>query len=628
MIHSIMKIGKWFGENEEISGSILNFVQNPNEKGNIQMVITINLELKDDTCSFINVDIEEFRQKYLLKYLYRHGSARGADITPTSKFAGNMTKTFKNKILRNVQDLISTGEGFGLEADELKIVHAVGTVLCNEEESIIKELETKQKGFEPSDGAIITLVFHMNSNKYYLGDLDLFQKVLINKAKEKYFKQYGKKALGQNQMCFTCQQKRPEVYGFVNTYNFYTVDKPGFVTGGFNQNDAWRNYPVCLECARNLELGKKYLGSKLIFSFYGYRYILIPKFFSDKIIDDTLEALEDTFDHRDNAMIQASFEKTYINRMTDAEDEILEYISDSKDYVSFDLLFYQEKQAAFNILLHVEDVLPSRFKKLFEIKAKLDGIDIFKNQVYPDTGKRALFFNFGLLRRFFPFVSKTQSYDKHFLELAGKIFSLRPIDYDFIVKAIVRKVRLKFVSNEYLTTDGLAGYMLLSYLAELGILYRGGQKMEISAIEELKDSFGEDEVSISKKIDLLFNAHFSFFDNAEKKVCFLVGLLVQKLLNIQWKDKKGTPFRSKLQGLRLTEPLIRKIFYQAQDKLEQYKKNYYRELENVISQYMISSGSKWLMTNDEIAFYFTVGMNLNNLFKTTREETENDGPGL
>jgi CRISPR-associated protein Csh1 len=506
------------------------------------------------------------------------------------------------------------------------MIHALGIVLCNEEESIIKELERKQKDFEPSDGAIITLVFHINSNKYYVGDLDLFQKVLISKAKEKYFKQYGKKSLGQDQMCFTCQQKRPEVYGFVNTYNFYTVDKPGFVTGGFNQEDAWRNYPVCLKCARNLELGKKYLGSKMIFSFYGYRYILIPKFFSDKVIDDTLDALEDTFDHRDNAMIQASFEKTYINRITDAEDEILEYISDSKDYVSFDLLFYQEKQAAFNILLHVEDVLPSRFKKLFEVKAKLDEIDMFKNQVYPDTGKRALFFNFGLLRRFFPFVSKTQSYDKYFLELTGKIFSLRPIEYNFFLKAIVNKIRTKFVNNEYIKTDCLAGYMLLNYLAELEILNRGGQKMEIRPIRELQESFGSSDTSLSEKIDLFFNAHSGFFDNTEKKVCFLVGLLVQKLLNIQWKDKNATPFRSKLQGLRLTEPLIRKIFYQAQDKLEQYKKNYYRELENVISQYMISSGSKWLMTNDEIAFYFTVGMNLNNLFKTTKEEAENDGP--
>ena len=150
--------------------------------------------------------------------------------------------------------------------------------------------------------------------------------------------------------------------------------------------------------------------------------------------------------------------------------------------------------------------------------------------------------------------------------------------------------------------------------------------MEITPIRELQESFGSDDISLSEKIDLFLNAYRGFFDNAEKKVCFLVGLLVQKLLNIQWKDKNATPFRSKLQGLRLTEPLIRKIFYQTQDKLEQYKKNYYRELENVISQYMISSGSKWLMTNDEIAFYFTVGMNLNNLFITTREETENDGP--
>lgn len=625
MIQGIMKIGKWAGKRDGTIGSIENFIQNPNEKGNIKKVLTIMLTKRDDSLFFKDVDVEEFRQKYLVKYLYRRGSSSGADATPTAKFAGDMKKTFKKKIVRSIQDIKKEGKNLKLDTGEQEYVNEIYHALSSAEEAITKRLIERSEEIEKGEGAIITLVFHENGEKQYIGELDLFKKVLINRAKETYFKQYGKKALGNNKECFVCQEKRPEVFGFVNTYNFYTVDKPGFVTGGFNQKDAWKNYPVCLDCAGSLELGKKYLSSKLIFSFYGYRYILIPKFFSDKIIDDTLEALEDTFELRDSAMIQASFEKTYINRITDAEDEILEYISESKDYVSFDLLFYQEKQAAFNILLHVEDVLPSRFKRLFDVKARLDEMAIFKNLVYPDTGKRALFFNLGILRRFFPFISKTQSYDKHFLELAGKIFSLRLIDYHFVINAIVRILRSKFVKNEYLKTDCLAGYMLLNFLTDLGILSKGGQYMEIQPIEELKESFGSYDASISNKIDLFFKAHVGFFDNAEKKACLLVGLLVQKLLNIQWKDKNATPFRTKLQGLRLTEPLVKRIFYEAQDKLEQYKTNYYRELEAIISQYMVAGGSQWSMTNDEIAFYFTLGMNLNNLFKTSKEEKQDDG---
>ena len=626
MIQAIMKIGKWAGESDGAIGSIEKFVQNPNEKGNIKKVLTITLSKRDDSLIFKDVDMEEFRQKYLLKYLYRRGSSSGADVTPTSKYAGDMKKTFKKKIVRSIQDITKEGKNLGLDSDEQERVQMIYDALSSNEDSITKRLIERSEEIEKGEGAIITLVFLENGKKQYIGDIDLFQKVLSSKAREKYFKQYGKEALGNNQMCSVCLKERAEVYGFVNTYNFYTVDKPGFVTGGFKQQDAWKNYPVCFECAGNLELGKKYLNENLRFNFYGFRYLLIPRFFTDRIMEDSLDVLEDMSDRRATEMIQAGFDQTYINQLTDAEDEILNLISQEKDYFSFDLLFYREKQSAFNILLHVEDILPSRFRMLFDLKARLDAIDIFKREISKKEGKRLLVFNFKVLRNFFPYVSKTRSYDKHFLELVGKIFSLKPVDYHLIIKAIVTKLRSRFVNDEYTKIDCLAGYLLLNYLAGLDILSKGGERMEAKPIEDLKESFGSEDTSISDKIELFFCAHGGFFDNAEKKASFLVGILIQKLMNIQWQEKNATPFRAKLYGLRLTEPLLKKISYEAQDKLEQYKKNYYRELENVIAQYMVVGGSGWSLTNDEISFYFTMGMNLADLFKSKKEGDNNDRP--
>jgi CRISPR-associated protein Csh1 len=626
MIQAIMKIGQWVGEMDGTKGSIQNFVQNPNEKGNIRKVLTITLGKQDDSWIYKDVEIEEFRQKYLAKYLYRHGSSSGADITPTSKFAGDMKKTFKKKIVRSIDDISREAENLGLDSKEMEQVEKIHEALFAAETPITERLIERSEEIERREGAIITLVFQENGKRKYIGDIDLFHKVLMSKAKEKYFKQYGKKSLGNNQMCSVCQKQQTEVYGFVNTYNFYTVDKPGFVSGGFKQQNAWKNYPVCFECASNLELGKKYLNEKLRFSFFGFRYLLIPKFFSDSIMEKTLDVLEDMFEHRATEMIEAGFDQTYINRLTDAEDEIFDLIAQEKDYVSFDLLFYREKQSAFNILLHVEDILPSRFRRLFEIKARLDAIDIFRKEVSKKDGKRLLIFNFRILRSFFPYVSKTRSYDKQFLELVGKIFSLKPVEYHFIMKAIVTKLRSRFVNDEYTKIDCFSGYLLLNYLGGLGILRKGGVGMEIKLIEDLKESFGSEDTSVSQKTELFFEAHGGFFDNAAKKACFLVGILAQKLVNIQWQEKKATPFRTKLHGLRLTEPLLKKISYEAQNKLEQYKKNYYRELEGVIAQYMVAGGPAWSLTNDEISFYFTMGMNLAGLFKSKKEENDNDRP--
>ncbi len=622
MITAIMKIGKWAGSKDGTAGSLSNFVQNPNEKGGIRKVFVILLEQQEEGYVFKDVDLDEFTKAYLLRYLYRRGASQGSDITPTSKFAGDISKTFNNKILRSVRDILEESKELGLNEEDLRTAKAINDALSASAEAIEQRLVQRANELEKGEGAIVTISLLEGADKFYIGDLQLFQKVLINKSKSKYYQQYGAKSLGYNKHCSVCLTEQPEVYGFVNTYNFYTVDKPGFVTGGFKQQHAWKNYPVCLHCACNLELGKRYLNDNLNFSFYGFKYLLIPKFFSDQTMKEILDVLEGELADRAERFIQASFQQEYINRLTDAEAEVFELLSQKQDYVSFDLLFYREKQAAFNILLHVEDVLPSRFRLLFKAKARLDEIDIFKREVSHKDGKRLVVFNFKVLRDFFPYVSKTRSFDEHFLDLVGKIFSLKSIDYHFLIQAIMRKLRSSFVKAEYIKRDCLSGYMLLNYLADLRILSKGGEPMNIHPIEEVKDAFGTEETDVPTKVNLFFEAHGGFFDLAEKKACFLVGVLVQKLLNIQWKDKKATPFRTKLQGLRLNEALVKRLSYEAQNKLEEYDKNYYHKLEALIAQYMIAVGPKWVTTNDEISFYFTMGMNMADLFKAKKEERD------
>jgi CRISPR-associated protein Csh1 len=629
-----MKIGKWVRKNEDSEDLIRDFVQNPNEKGNISKVFEIILKQHGKDFVYEKVNVSEFSETRLMKYLYRHGSSRGSDVTPTSKFAGDMEKTFKNKIHKCIADIEKEKTSIGLTSDEQRIIMQINKALSASEKDIIISLQKQLEDIEQKEGSILTLVFSGNEGKQYIGDMELFRKILQNKGKEKYYKQYGKESLGQNQLCSVCHENQKEVYGFVNTYNFYTVDKPGFVSGGFKQQDAWKNYPVCYNCAVDLEQGKKYLNENLSFNFYGFNYLLIPKFITGKLINESMDILEDAFEQKTSEILKSGFEKNFRYRLTSAENEILGLISKQEDHISFDFLFYAEKQAAFNILLHIEDVLPSRLKQLFQIKTHIDQIDIFKRVKTDkkDEGKR-LVFNFGILRDFFPLISKKRTYDKNFLELAGKIFSCKSIDYNFVMQAIARKLRPVFINNKSTEILCLKGYMLLNFLAELGILSKGGVKMDIKIIDDLKESFSSKDKTYSEKIERFFAAHGGFFDCAPKKVCFLTGVLVRYLINIQkrppakgGKPLSKAPFEKKLQGLRLNEQLIKKLSFEAQNKLEQYKENYYIKLENIIAQYFVIAGLKWALTNDEISFYFTTGMNLADLFKTKKEEEDNDGP--
>ena len=75
---------------------------------------------------------------------------------------------------------------------------------------------------------------------------------------------------------------------------------------------------------------------------------------------------------------------------------------------------------------------------------------------------------------------------------------------------------------------------------------------------------------------------------------------------------------------------IIKIFPEAQNKLEEYNKNYYKQLEEIIAEYFIKAGNEWNLKDDELNFYFLLGMDLSDakdengqfLFKSVKVEEE------
>ncbi|HEC93151.1 MAG TPA: TIGR02556 family CRISPR-associated protein, partial [Candidatus Atribacteria bacterium] len=249
------------------------------------------------------------------------------------------------------------------------------------------------------------------------------------------------------------QEKNEKVYGFVSTFNFYTVDKRGFITGGFRQENTWKNYPVCPSCALTLEEGKKYLQNNLNFNFYGFRYLLIPKF-----IKGVRKNIQKEIFKRIELQKDPRFREKAMKHLTNDENEALETMSEQRNYLNNNFLFYSAPKgfdgAVFNILLYIEDILPSRLKRLFLAKEKIDQEEIFKNcmvATFNDKGKKdgemPLEFNFGVLRTFFPKVSNNRTFDKYFLDIVNKIFTNKPINYDFLLNFIMQKIRDDFING-------------------------------------------------------------------------------------------------------------------------------------------------------------------------------------
>lgn len=113
----------------------------------------------------------------------------------------------------------------------------------------------------------------------------------------------------------------------------------------------------------------------------------------------------------------------------------------------------------------------------------------------------------------------------------------------------------------------------------------------------------------------------SIFDDDVKKALFLEGVLAQKLLNVQYQERKATPFRARLNGLKIDEKIAKRLLPEMINKLEEYEKNYqfFKEIETAISEYLLNSNfSKYSV--DEMSYYFTLGLTLEKHFRKQEEQ--------
>jgi CRISPR-associated protein Csh1 len=478
MIEAIRGIGEYaLGKEGKNLDNPLDILVDPAGR-DTKNILFIVLKSGRDRFEYKDIELEECSKDKLGKCLYRKGASNGPDRTPTSMIT-TIEKTFeKVKIL----PWFKKYDKLGLDED-INFLVKIGTCIRQNKKEILNDLKEEYT----KENNIISLKI---DNKY-LGDYNVFRKILVDKAKENFYSKYGKVSKSENKICSVCNQGKVEIYGFVDTYKFYTVDKPGFVSGGFHQENAWKNYPVCLNCALILEAGKKYLGNSMNFNFYGLRYLLIPKFVSGVNEETRKEIFKIIEEQKD-----PKFRKTEMKHLTDAEDEVLELMSKQKNYLNLNFMFYKKSNSEFKILIYIEDIIPSRLKTLFDVKKNVDNIEIFRECMVPifenkkKTGERPLEFNFGVLRTFFPRISDNRTYDKYFLDIVNKIFTNKPIDCNFLISFIMQKIRDDFVSDNPTKISTLRGFMLLNYLNMLGIIkLRERRKMNNKETEEKWEMF-------------------------------------------------------------------------------------------------------------------------------------------
>jgi CRISPR-associated protein Csh1 len=548
------------------------------------------------------VETEECQEGESYKYLYRRGASNGPNFSPTA-IVTDLAKTFDKKFMAWFDKMIKQKANFS--EPNISYIQEIYTILHENRDKIYETLKTKIN--ETTGGCVLTLKI----NGHYLKEDPTFVSLFIRLIQEK-----DSEVSAKDQVCSVCGHRKDLVMAGSPAFKFYTNDKPGFISGAFDKELAWRNHPVCMDCNLCLQEGKRFLENRLKFRFYGLEYYLIPEFLfgEQNTRDEVIEIL------RSGNKYKTLHSQQQIENSLADEEDILDVLQEADDDVLFHLLFLRKIQSAERILMVVEDVIPSRLRKIFEAKEQVE--KRFPLQKGSTPYRR---YHFGRIRAFFNKSddNKRQSdLEKYFLEITSAVFRGQSIDIRFLTRFFMQEIRKHVAGTserkgEEADTDKIFhvvrdALMNVLFFAELKILKTG----EANSVP-------------SKLFEDIFELYGPHLNRPEKKALFLLGALTQMLLNKQ-KDERGSqPFLKQLKGLKMQEKDFLGLLPKVQDKLQQYnaldpKK---KVLAEEISDFFLQAGTGWKLSVDEMNFCFVSGMNLvhhieNNLYGNKHENTE------
>lgn len=391
-------------------------------------------------------------------------------------------------------------------------------------------------------------------------------------------------------VCALCGE-RTGVSGKKFPFSFYTIDKPGYVPG-LRKELHIRGFPVCPDCLEAVERAKKKLEEhKFSLVKEAPKYYLVPDFVLNRAGEmSAREIVEIIYDYdflKKRKKLNLSIGE--LERLSEDNEDILSILKELGDFLSFHFIFIQKKQSQDQIKLHIPDVFPSRIRELFRAKEFVD------RNFYSNYGRE---FTLKILSQFFPKVGKDKTVQREFLELIDSIFRKVPYSKEVLIGHLLQGIReayLKEISEgtktiPYRSFDALASYLFVKAATEgeMEDLRKGSVKELVESLPLLK--------------------------NPEEKGIFLLGVLTQRLLDKQAKERGGTaPFLKKLKGFRLDRRDFEEFPLKLRGKLEEYEafKGAERELFDLAMEYF-SRSKEWNLSIERMNFVFAAGMGMKN----------------
>ena len=586
MFNAIKKIGSFIIEKEKLGEEEV-FIEKTKMTG--ARFLCAVFKLGDKDVVFSEIHGEEYRSARWRKYLYKTFGHGRYDVTPTTRFLS--TERTKKRTVLWFKIFTSRYSDW--------LIQALKDEIDRKGDNIFSDVSKKYNELDREErrNLMFTIKMKEGEEEKYLGEYEIFRRIFKEESLGTLFAKYKVESKGVA-ICHLCG-KNKEVFGFASPFSFYTFDKRGFAPN-FIREDAWKRLPVCVECAVALEAGKQFLNKYLLKNFYGFKFYVIPKFAQD-VNEDWMEYIEN------------ANKRDYAKSILCKKGNILSIIAEKESIFSLIFMFIQPKQKDFfDIIKYVDDVPPSWIDQIYNVLGKVETVHLIgEDSLKKILGRQKVgglgdLTIGGLVRPFFPH----PDYDKHFIDVVGDILSQRRINKALLIKAFIKEIRKMHVKKKAMMERFLClkSFILLLVLSELELIRyvsSGSHRMVDEKVMTGK----------AKKVKGFLEEYKMAFDSADKKATFLIGVLAKMLLDVQYANRKSTPFRSKLYSLKLNERRLKRIFPEIVVKLEEYDV-FYPRLREYISEILVKAEDNgWKLSNDEISYYFALGVNLGGVFK-------------
>jgi len=557
------------------------------DKVKADKVIVLEFEIDNvGNATLKDISLEEFSEDKLSKYLYRRAkSSNPPTYSPTLRLnTENISKSLNNLIKVN---------------RKLKGVPQIGIDV----ETVAEQIRGMIEGTEKSTSYLLTIRF----NGKYIGEMPEYIKAVGDLIKGPY---------EENGICSICGEEKKVAEDL--PFNFLTYDKPGYIVGGFRENVAYKNSPICFDCYEKIRIARQNLESAT-FKLAGTEYMLIP----ETLKKENLQKLKELFEYlRENNLNLDNLDKVHLYDLLEGlvreEDknlifsildnlqeisgerglDILSIFSRFKDIIIAHFLFIKREQGREAIELYISDVFPSRIYYLFKVKKFIEELGIVGN------------FDYRLVNEFFK--------EKGFYQMVEATFWGKRVENAFLCDGLMNVIRESFKEWDKRTDYELIGEALAVYL--FAKITTEGLNMQQSQNPQTLEEF------------FVWVKNLPSIGSEDWKYgLVLMGFLTEYLLEEQRKERKSKPFLKKLKSLKMDWEDIIKLLPELRQKLEEYEAFDYpsvRMLFGEISQTLLQS-TKPKASVGELNFYFVSGMGLYGIYrglmfnrKQTNEEVE------